>query len=566
MATRLATLFGKTLRDAPAEAELPSHQLMLRAGLVQPVVSGVFAFLPLGWAVVRRIEQIIREEMDREGGQEVILPILTPSELWEQTGRLQVMDEILFKTTDRRGRELVLGPTHEELMTDLVGRNLQSYRDLPMRPYQIQAKFRDEARPRGGTIRTRQFTMMDLYSYDADDAGLQASYDAMYRAYTRVFERCAVPTVAVQADSGAMGGTMSQEFMFRTDVGEDTIIACDGCGYAANAERAEFVRASRPAAEPLPAEEVATPGRRTIEEVSSFLGISAADTLKAVLYMADNEPLYVAIRGDLDVNEVKLANVTKVKALRPMTDEELRAAGIVAGYASPVGAEDIRIVADVSATEEANLVAGANKPAAHVRNVNYGRDWQAATVADIALARAGDACPRCGSSLSESRAIEMGHIFQQGTKYTEALGASFLDAEGNQRPAIMGAYGIGVERLFAGVIEANHDERGIIWPPELAPYDAHVVVLNADRPGVGEAAQQLVNALESAGLRVLYDDRAESAGVKFNDADLLGMPVRATVSPRNVEQNAVELRDRRSSETSLVSLEQAVAAVRGMLS
>ena len=565
MPTRLSTFFGRTLRQAPAEAELPSHQLMLRAALVQPVVAGVFAFLPLGWAVVRRIGQIIREEMDREGGQEVMLPILTPAELWEQTGRRQAMDEILFVTTDRRGRELVLGPTHEELMTDLVARQLQSYRDLPMRPYQIQAKFRDEPRPRGGTIRTRQFTMMDLYSYDADEEGLKASYEAMRRAYTRVFQRCAVPTVTADADSGAMGGKVSQEFMFRTDIGEDTVVSCDSCGYAANAERAEFMRAPRPATEPQAMEEVATPGRRTIDEVASFLAINAADTLKAVLYMADNEPLYVAIRGDLEVNEVKLANVTGARALRPMTDEELRAAGIVAGYASPVGSGGVRVVADTSASEEANLVAGANKPDAHLRNVNYDRDWRAGIVADIALAREGDACPRCPAPLSSSRAIEMGHIFQQGTKYTETLNATFLDAEGKAHPAMMGAYGIGVERLLAGVIEANHDDAGIIWPRELAPYDVHVVALNLDRPAIADAAAALIAAVEGAGLRVLYDDRAESAGVKFNDADILGMPVRATVSPRNVEAGVVELRHRRTGETTLVPLADALAAVRTML-
>ena len=564
MPTRLSTFFGKTLRQAPAEAELPSHQLMLRAGLVQPVVAGVFAFLPLGWAVVRRIEQVIREEMDREGGQEVMLPILTPSELWEQSGRLQSMDEILFKTTDRRGRELVLGPTHEELMTELTARQLQSYRDLPMRPYQIQPKFRDEPRPRGGTIRTRQFTMMDLYSYDVDEDGLKASYEAMRRAYVRVFERCAVPTVTVEADSGTMGGKVSQEFMFRTDIGEDTVVSCDACGYAANVERADIARPARPAqpsAAALPVEEVATPGHRTIEQVASFLGISAADTLKAVLYMADNQPLYVAIRGDLDVNEVKLANVTGATALRPMTDEELRAAGIVAGYASPVGIAGVRVVADTSAAEDANLVVGANKPDAHLRNVNYERDWRADIVADIALARAGDACPRCQAPLSSSRAIEMGHIFQQGTKYTEAFNATFLDAEGKERPALMGAYGIGVERLLAAVIEANHDEAGIIWPQELAPHDVHVVALNLDKPGIAEAAAQLIEALEGAGLRVLYDDRGESAGVKFNDADLLGMPVRATVSPRNVEAGAVELRDRRTGETTLAPLGDAAVVV-----
>jgi prolyl-tRNA synthetase len=406
--------------------------------------------------------------------------------------------------------------------------------------------------------------MKDLYSYDADEAGLDESYNAMFRAYTRVFQRCGVPVVPVEADSGAMGGKVSQEFMFLTDIGEDTILTCTACGYAANAERADLRKPERAPAAPGAMEEVATPGKRTIEEVAAFLEIAPQDTLKAVFYVADHQPVFVAIRGDLDVNEVKLRNALKAHELRAMSDEEVQEAGIVAGYASPVGLSGVRVVADDSAMG-ANLVGGANKPDAHLRNVNHGRDWQGEIVADIALARAGDACPRCEGRLDEHRAIEMGHIFRQGTVYTEALGAKFLDRDGKERPAIMGAYGIGVERLLAAAVQQNHDERGIVWPAELAPFDVHVVALNADRPEVAEAGEAVVRDLEAAGLRVLYDDREETAGVKFNDADLLGMPVRITVSPRNIAQGSVEVRQRTAEESRLVPLADTVSACREAL-
>ncbi len=565
MITRLSRFFGKTLRQAPAEAESASHQLVLRARLAEQVASGIYAYLPLGWIVIRRIEQIIREEMDSEGGQEIMLPMLTPVELWQASGRRETLDDILLVTKDRRGRELVLGPTHEETFTELMRRQLQSYRDLPMRIYQIQTKFRDEPRPRGGLIRLRQFIMKDLYSFDIDEAGLAESYAAMDRAYRRIFERCGVPVAGVEAHSGSMGGAVSQEFMLLTSIGEDTVITCDGCGYAANAERAGIRRDPPSAASPLPLEEVATPGQHTIDDLARFLDIGPEATLKAVFYAADGAPVFVAIRGDLAVNETKLATELGARQLRPMTADEVRAAGLVAGSASPVGIANMRVVADISATTSPNLVAGANKPGVHLRHVNHERDWRADVVADIALAREGDPCSRCDARLGEHRAIEMGHIFQLGTKYSEVLGALFLDAEGQQRPAVMGSYGIGVERLLAGVIEANHDERGILWPRELAPYDVHIAALNLDKPGIAEAAERLAGDLAGAGMRVLLDDRTESPGVKFNDADLLGMPLRATVSPRNLDQGVVELRARRATESRLVPIAEAVAACRAEL-
>lgn len=554
---RMSRLFGRTLRQPPAEAETENHKLLLRAKLMEQLAAGVYSYLPIGWRVLRRIEQIIREEMDREGGQELHMPVIQPTELWEESGRLHTVD-VLFSLVDRRERTHVLGPTHEEVMVDLVRHNIQSYRDLPQLLYQIQTKFRDEARPRGGLVRVREFSMKDLYSFDADAAGLDVSYAKMLAAYRRIFQRCGVPAIPVQADSGAIGGKESQEFLYLTEIGEDTALICPRCHYAANAEKAAFRKPLSEAEESLPVEEVSTPGAKTIEQVGAFLGVPASRTLKAIFYQADGAPVFVAIRGDLEVNETKLRNQLKAVELKLMDEEEVRRAGLVAGYASPVGVSDIRVLADDSALAP-NLIAGANRPDAHLRNVNLGRDWQAALTADIALARAGDACPECGSPLEQRRGMELGHIFKQGTVYTEPMGANFLDEEGRSRPLVMGAYGIGIGRLLSAVVEENHDERGIIWPTELAPFELHLVALNQDRVLVKETADRLYTELQSAGLRVLYDDRDESAGVKFNDADLLGLPWRMTVSPRTLEREAVELKRRTEKEFASVPLAEAVA-------
>src|SRR3990170_1807750 len=468
---RMSRLFGKTLRQAPAEAETPNHQLLLRARVIEQLAAGVYSYMPLGWRVLRKVEQILREEMDAAGGQELHMPVLQPIEMWEESGRREALYTTLpaFVLTDRRERQFVLGPTHEEVVVDLFKRNVQSYRDLPLLLYQIQTKFRDEPRPRGGLVRVREFTMKDLYSFDADWEGLDESYARMVQAYRNVFDRCGVPTVAVQADSGAIGGRDSQEFMFLTDVGEDEVLLCQACGYAANREKAELRKRKVHPEEPLPLEEVATPGIKTIEALSRFLEIPAWKTLKAVFYSADGVPAFVAIRGELEVNETKLRNALRAGGLRLMDDRDVERAALVAGSASPRGLQGVKIVADDSVPESPNLVGGANKPDTHLRNLNYGRDWSADIVTDIAQAGEGDGCPQCEGTLTLRRAIEMGHVFKLGTSYSERLGATFLDSNGESRPAVMGCYGIGVGRLLASIVEANHDERGIAWPRSVTP-------------------------------------------------------------------------------------------------
>jgi len=558
---RYTHLFGKTLRQAPAEAETPNHQLLLRARLIVQLTAGVYSYLPLGWRALLKIRQIIREEMDAAGGQEVMLPGLQPVELWEESGRRKGFGRTLFVLKDRRDRELALGPTHEEVTVDLFKRLVQSYRELPIMIYQMQTKFRDEPRPRGGLMRTREFTMMDLYSFDADYAGLDVSYNKMLIAYKNSFDRCGVPTIKVLADPGTIGGADNHEFMHLTDVGEDQVLICPNCDYAANTEKASFRKRKAEAEEPRPMEEVATPGRKTIDDLVAFLGVPPWKTLKAVFYARDGAPVFVAIRGDLEVNETKLRNALGGGELRLMDDREVEAAGLVPGAASPTGLRGVRVVADDSVVESPNLVGGANTPDVHFLNLNYGRDWQAEVVADIALARDGDPCPNCETPLQMRRAIEMGHVFKLGTVYSDKLGATYLDAEGKARPVVMGCYGIGVERLLATVIEANHDEKGIIWPASVAPYQAHLVALNVESPPVREAAEKLYDDLRAAGVDVLYDDREESPGVKFNDADLLGMPLRVTVSQRTLEKQSVELKGRREKESSLVPLADAVATI-----
>jgi prolyl-tRNA synthetase len=568
---RLSRLFGKTLRNVPAEADTANYQLMLRAGLVQQLAAGIFSYLPTGWRVIRKIEQVIREEMDRIGGQEVVMPAMQPAELWETSGRLETMRDVLVRFKDRRERDFVLGPTHEEVTVELFKKQVQSYRDLPLMVYQVQTKFRDEARPRSGLVRVREFTMKDAYSFDTDWDALDESYAAARDAYTRILERCHVPAIAVLADSGAIGGKDSEEFIFLTEVGEDTILLCNTCGYAANEEKADHkkhdMQRELPPEDPLPLEEVSTPGQKTIDDLVSFLGVPHARTLKAVFYEADGKPVFVAIRGDLEVNEAKLRNALKAVELALLDDDGVRKHGLVAGSASPVGQSGITVVADDTAITSHNLVAGANRPDVHYRNVNHGRDWKADIVTDISRARAGDICPRCGGTLESKRGIEMGHVFKLGTVWTEKLDATFTDADGQQRHPIMGCYGMGVGRVFAGMIEANHDERGIVWPADMAPYHVHLVGLGFDKSGVRESAEQVYQQLQDAGLDVLYDDREEgSAGVKFNDADLLGMPVRVTVSPRSIESGGAEIKRRTEKDATVVPLANVPPKVRQLLS
>ena len=574
---RMSQMFGHTLREAPTEADTASHALLLRGGYIDQLMTGVYSFMPLGHRVKRKIEQVIREEMDAAGGQEVTLPAIQPAELWDQTGRRAAMGDVLFQLTDRRDRALALGPTHEEVITKLFADHAVSYRDLPVTLYQIQTKFRDEARPRGGLIRVREFTMKDAYSFDADDAGLDVSYNAMFEAYRRIFARCGVPTVPVQADSGAIGGKGSQEFIFLTDIGEDTIILCDTCTYAANQEKAEFVRPVAAPGAAQPREDIETPGVTSIEALAAFLHIEARQTAKAVFFIATRNatketfPVFAVVRGDLDVNEVKLANALGGVELRPMVDSEVAAHGIVAGYASPVGlASTIRVVADLSLVDAPNLVAGANRAGWHLRNVNYGRDWQAEVVADIASAQAGHGCARCAAegrngSLRAERGIEMGHVFRLDTTYTTKMNVSVQAANGEQLTPTMGCYGIGVGRILSAAVEAHHDDAGIAWPAQIAPYDVHLVGIGLDRDAEAAAdAEALYAELAAAGFEVLFDDRDERPGVKFNDADLLGMPVRLTVSSRNTKAGVVETKARTAAEAEGIARADVVAHVRAL--
>ncbi len=562
VSTRMSRYFLKTLREAPAEAELPSHRLLLRAGLVMPLAAGLYCFTPFGWRAMQRVEELVREEMNRAGAQELRLPALQPVELWERSGRNETFGGVLYRVSDRRERDFVLAPTHEEAVSALAASQVQSYRDLPVTLYQFQQKFRDEPRPRGGLIRLREFCMKDAYSFDPDWETLDESYQAMFDAYARIFARAEVPAVPVEADSGAIGGKDSQEFIYLNENGEDEVLLCSSCGYAANAEKATF-RAEPPvAAEPAPVERVDTPGVGTIASLAAFLGVEERQTVKAVFYAADGEPVFVAIRGDLEVNETKLRNLLKAVELEPMDDAAVARHGLVAGSASPVGLEGMRVVADTSATEAVNLVGGANEPDAHLLNLNYGRDWTANLVGDIALAEGGHRCLSCEGTLAVQSGMELGHVFKLGSTYAEALDVRYLDGEGERHHAVMGCYGIGVDRLLAAILEANHDEDGIIWPATLAPFDVHVVVLGGDKPEVAEALGELETALEAAGLEALVDDRDESPGAKFKDADLLGMPVRLTVSPRALGQGGIELQVRASGERVVVPLGEVVGRIR----
>jgi prolyl-tRNA synthetase len=552
---RLSKLFGKTLRENPAEADTISHRLLLRTGMIYQVAAGIYAYMPLTQRVLKKIEDIIRDEMNKAGGQELTMPALQPLELWQATGRDQSMGENLFTLTDRKDRKLALGPTHEEVVTTLVSRFVQSYRDLPLLLYQIQTKFRDEPRPRAGLIRVREFDMKDAYSFHTDEADLDRCYQTLLQAYRNIFQRCGLPAMMVEADSGAIGGKDSNEFMLIAESGEDEIIYCEACKYAANAEKAKNHKHKLENQPALPLEEVSTPGKKTIEEVSGFLKVPKTHVLKAVFYIADKTLVFVVIRGDLEVNEVKLKNLLKSTEIRLATDAEVKAAGIVAGSASPVGMTGVKVIADDSVVSGVNFVAGGNKPETHVKNVNYPRDFKADIVADIARAAAGDECSKCRGKLLATRGIEVGHVFKLGTAYSKLLGANFIDAAGNSQPAIMGCYGIGVGRLLAAAIEQNHDDKGIIWPLPIAPYQIYLCPLYRDGTSVAEMAEKLYTELEAAGLEVLFDDRTESPGAKFNDADILGIPLRITISPRTLEKNSVEVKWRKEKQAIIMPLE-----------
>jgi len=563
---RLSHLFFTSLRNAPADAEMPSHRLLVRAGYVRQLASGIYSLLPLGFRVTKRVEQVVREEIDAIGGQEMEMPVVHPAELWRQSGRYQKIGPELVRFKDRADRDMVLAMTHEEVVALLLRDLVHSYRQLPMIVYHFQTKFRDEPRSRGGLIRVREFTMKDSYSCDVDEAGLDQSYWLHHGAYTRIFERLGLEAVVVGSDVGIMGGSEAHEFMVVSPYGEDTLVLCEKCDYAANRQIARVAKPEPEAEDPLPAEDVETPGATTIDALAGFLGVPPSRTAKAAFFMTGDGRFVVAIvRGDFEVEETKLGNAVRaIGGLRPAHADEIRARGMEAGYGSPIGARDATVVVDELVPRSPNLVAGANRAGWHIRNVNVPRDYTPDVVADIASAREGDPCPRCGSPVILRNGIEVGNIFKLGTDFSETIGAYFLAEDGERHPVVMGSYGIGLGRNVACIVEAHHDDKGIVWPREVAPYPAHLVTLGANKDAaVTEIAERLEGIAAAAGNEILYDDRDESPGVKLTDAELLGMPTILTVSPRSLAAGGVEVTDRATGERSIRSIDEVEALLRG---
>lgn len=569
---RMSKLFSQTLRESPSDAEIPSHQLLLRAGYIRQLAAGIFTAMPLAQRSMTKIENIMREEINAIGGQEMAMPVVQPAEIWKRTGRWFKIGPEMGRLKDRNNRDMALAMTHEEAVSDIIKNEIHSYRQLPVLIYHIQTKWRDDPRPRAGLIRVREFTMKDSYSLDRDWAGLDEQYRAHYQAYFDIFHRCDLPVIAVKSDVGMMGGKMAHEYMYITPVGEDTLLLCDGCGYSANRQIAVFQKETASDEAPLPLEKVATPHIKTIAGLAEFLDIPEHQTSKVVFMMATvlegeeevEKLVFAIVRGDMDLNETKLANVIKAKALRPAEEAEIEAVGAVPGYASPVGLDGVLVVVDDLIPDTPNLVAGANQDGYHFINVNYGRDYEADLVADIVAAREGDACPVCDQALREVRGIEVGNIFKLGTWYSEAVGATFQDEDGEERPVVMGSYGIGSGRLLASIVEEYHDEYGMILPISVAPYQVYIVAISGRGEKGAEAqaaAEQLYTELQEAGVEVIFDDRDESPGVKFNDADLIGIPIRITVGPRSLDKGGVEFKRRDQKERELVPLEDALTKV-----
>jgi len=550
---RLSALFGTTLREAPANVDFESHALILRAGYVRQLSAGIFSYLPLAWRSLRKIEQILREEMEAIGGQEMNMPVTHPAEIWQKTGRWDAVDETMVRFKDRGGRDMVLAMTHEEVVASLAHSEVQTYRQLPKLIFQMQTKFRDEPRARGGLVRVREFVMKDSYSLDLDEDGLHEQYVRHYHAYLRIGLRAGLPLLPVRSDVGMMGGQVAHEFMYLTDIGEDTLAICDGCGYAANREVAEFQKDAASDSEPQALEKVHTPAAATIEEVAGFLSVDSSQCAKVVCYVAelasdDAAKLVVAVvRGDMEVNETKVQNLAQARKLRPAQEEEISQAGLVPGFASPIGIESDKalVIVDDLVVSSPNLVCGANDPDHHYRNANYGRDYKADIESGIASVFEGASCLKCGGSLALKRGVEAGNIFQLGTRYTEALDANYVTADGKSKPIVMGSYGIGVGRLLACVAEEHRDDSGLNLPITVAPYQIHLVAL-ARKQETKDAAEQIYQQLSEEGFEVLYDDRDASSGIKFTDADLLGMPIRVLVSDRSLKSDEVEVKLRRS--------------------
>ena len=563
---KTSQLLIPTLREDPGEAETVSHRLMLRAGLIRKVAAGIYTYLPLGLRIIRKVEQIIREEMNRAGAQELLMPIASPAELWKETGRWDYYGKELLRFKDRHERDFCLGPTHEEVITDLFRREVRSYRQLPVNFYQIQTKFRDEIRPRFGVMRGREFIMKDAYSFDVDEAGAKLSYQKMYDAYTRIFTRCGLTFRAVEADTGLIGGDVSHEFMVLAETGEATVVYTDKGTYAANLERAEVPPPADADPSPLrPLAPVATPQRRTVEEVTAFLKVSPRQLVKTLLYTAEKDTVAVLIRGDHEVNEVKVARLLGVNEVQLATPEKVKElTGAPPGFAGPVGLK-ARILADHAVKGMKNFVVGANQPDTHYVDANLDRDFSVDRFADLRNAQAGDPSPRGDGALVVAKGIEVGQVFLLGTKYSQKMNATILDDQGKERLAIMGCYGIGVGRTAAAAIEQNHDERGIIWPYPIAPFHLHLLPVSQSEK-TAQATAALYDALQAAGFEVLWDDREERAGVKFNDADLIGAPFQVVVGDKGLADGVVEIKVRRTGAKSRIAPAEIVDHLRTLVS
>lgn len=566
---RMSKMFSQTLREAPSDAQIISHQLLERAGFIRQLAAGIFSYMPLAKRSLTKIENIIREEINAIGGQEITMPVTNPASIWQESRRWYQIGGEMARFKDRNDRDMLLAMTHEEVVSDLTRKEIRSYRQLPQLIYHIQTKFRDETRPRAGLIRVREFTMKDSYTLDADEQGLDKQYRAHYQAYFNIFHRCGLPVVAIGSDVGMMGGSLAHEFMYLTPVGEDSLLLCDKCGYKANRQVARFKKPVPPGEELKPLEKVATPDASTIDELCQFLDIGPEKTAKALFMMAtvsendqDVQKFVLAIvRGDMDLNETKLTNAVKAKNLVPALDEEIRAVGIEPGYGSPVGAKDILVVVDDIIPQSPNLVGGANEEGYHLLNVNVDRDFKPTIVCDIAAAEDGSHCPRCGAAMRMSRGIELGNIFKLGTRYSNTMGCMFLDKDGKKKPVVMGSYGIGSGRLLACIAEEYNDENGLIWPVTAAPYQVHIVLIGKEEEPA-EKAEKLYDDLLAQGIEVLYDDRYEQPGVKFTDADLIGLPLRLTVSSRALKKGGIELKRRSAKEITIVPMDKIVETVK----
>jgi prolyl-tRNA synthetase len=561
---RMSQTLIPTLKEAPSEAEVPSHILMVRGGYLRKVAAGVYSFLPLGWRVVKKVEAIIREELDRAGCSEVFLPAVIPAELWQESGRWEKYGAQLLRFKDRKGADFVIGPTHEEVICALVRDDVRSWRQLPLNLYQIQTKFRDELRPRAGLMRGREFIMKDGYSFHVNGTDADREYKNMYDTYSRIFTRCGLAFRAVEADTGNIGGSSSHEFQVLTETGEDALVACDTCDYAANVEQAVAREVTGKASPTQPVKKVATPGKHTIAEVSGFFGVPPEKLVKTLVYLADGKPIAVMVRGDRDVNEIKLAKALGVDTLALAGDAAVKeVTGAAVGFAGPVGLKKpVPVYVDFEVAVLSDFVVGANEDDAHLTGVNIERDFKPAAIADYRTAAAGDACARCETGhLKAYRGIEVGQVFALGTKYSKPMGVTFLDVDGQEKPAVMGTYGIGVTRIVASAIEQSHDKDGIIWPVPLAPYEVALLELQQDDDKVLATTKKFYEELTEAGIDVLYDDRDERPGVKFKDADLIGIPFRLTVGKKGVAEGIVELKRRNGTEVRKLKIDEAVKIV-----